>query len=97
MERKSYYVYMLTNYTNRVIYTGVTNDLARRMHEHKNKLIDGFTKKYNCTKLVWFVQTESIDSAIAEEKRIKAGSRTKKINRIESINPGWKDLSEDWL
>ena len=87
-----YYVYLMTNRNNTVIYTGVTNDLKRRVYEHKEKLIDGFTKKYNITKLVYFESTNDIYSAIQREKQIKAGSRQKKIDLINSINKEWKDL-----
>ena len=82
----------MTNKNNTVIYTGVTNDLKRRVYEHKEKLIDGFTKKYNVNKLVYFEFTSDINSAIQREKQIKAGSRQKKIDLINSINPEWKDL-----
>jgi putative endonuclease len=87
-----YYVYLLTNKNNSVIYTGVTNDLKRRVYEHKKKLIDGFTKKYNVNKLVYFEATNDIKSAIQREKQIKAGSRKKKIDLINSTNKDWKDL-----
>ena len=87
-----YYVYLLTNKNNTVIYTGVTNDLKRRVYEHKEKLIDGFTKKYNVNKLVYFEATNDIKSAIRREKQIKAGSRKKKIDLINSTNKDWKDL-----
>jgi len=82
----------MTNKNNTVLYTGVTNDLKRRVYEHKEKLIDGFTKKYNVNKLVYFKFTSDINSAIQREKQIKAGSRQKKIDLINSINPEWKDL-----
>jgi putative endonuclease len=87
-----YFVYLMTNKNNKVIYTGVTNDLKRRVYEHKEKLIDGFTKKYNVNKLVYFEFTSDINSAIQREKQIKAGSRKKKIDLINSVNPEWKDL-----
>ena len=96
MEYRNYYVYLLTNQSNKVLYTGVTNHLERRVYEHKHKLLDGFTKKYNCNKLVWYEVTESIESAIVREKQIKAGSRAKKIQLVEAINPQWKDLSLEW-
>jgi putative endonuclease len=91
-----YYVYILTNFTNNVLYTGVTNNLERRLYEHKNKLIDGFTKKYNVNKLVYFEQTRNINSAIEREKQIKNYSRSKKISLIKNKNPNWLDLSIDW-
>ena len=90
-----YYVYLLTNKSNTVLYTGVTNDLKRRVYEHKEKLIDGFTKKYNVSKLVYFEATNDINSAIQREKQIKAGSRQKKIDLINSTNKDWKDLYDE--
>jgi putative endonuclease len=87
-----YYVYLLTNKNNTVIYTGVTNGLKRRVYEHKEKLIDGFTKKYNANKLVYFESTNDVNSAIQREKQIKAGSRQKKIDLINSMNEEWRDL-----
>jgi putative endonuclease len=94
---RRYYVYIVTNKANRVLYTGVTNDLNRRMYEHKNKVIKGFTQKYNVSKLVYFEETTDAYSAISREKQIKGGSRAKKIALIETINPDWKDLSETGL
>jgi putative endonuclease len=93
---RQYYVYIMTN-RSRTLYTGVTNNLYRRVYEHKNKLIGGFTKKYNITKLVWYEVTSEITSAIAREKQIKGWLRRKKIALIESMNPEWKDLSEEWM
>ena len=90
-----YFVYLMTSKNNRVIYTGVTNDLKRRVYEHKEKLIDGFTKKYNVNKLVYFESTNDINSAIHREKQIKSGSRQKKIDLINSINKEWKDLYDE--
>ena len=80
----------------RVIYVGVTSDLEGRVSQHKNKRIEGFTKKYNCTKLVWFEEFREIRDAIACEKRIKGLLRTKKIALIEEKNQYWRDLSEGW-
>ena len=77
----------------RTLYTGVTNDLERRVYEHKQKLVPGFTAKYNITRLVYFEVTQDIQAAIAREKQIKGWLRSKKIALIESVNPGWKDLS----
>jgi len=91
-----YYIYILTNKYNRVLYTDVTNNLEKRVYEHKNKLAKGFTSKYNVDKLVYFEVTESIESAITREKQIKGLLRQKKINMIESVNPQWKDLTEDF-
>ena len=89
-----YYVYILTNQRNTVLYAGVTSDLEKRIYEHKSKLIAGFTKKYNVNKLVYYEIFEIIDEAIKREKQIKAGTRKKKIKLIENTNPGWNDLAE---
>ena len=86
------YVYLMTNSTNKIIYTGVTSNLKKRIYEHKEKLVDGFTKKYNITKLVYYEEFDVITNAIEREKQIKAGSRAKKIDAIKSINPDFKDL-----
>ena len=86
------YIYILTNYSNSVLYTGVTSDLKKRVWEHKQKFVLGFTKKYNVTKLVYYEVFEDIQEAIIREKMIKAGSRKKKINLIESINQDWIDI-----
>lgn len=91
---KAYYVYIMTNQNNKVLYVGVTNNLQRRVYEHKHKLIDGFTKRYNCTKLVWFQQTSDVNSAIQEEKRMKKWKREYKENVINAMNPNWDDLSK---
>jgi len=93
---RQYYVYIMTNKNNTVLYTGVTNDLKRRVYEHRNKLmIDGFTKRYNITKLVYYEVFEDPENAVLREKQIKAGSRQKKIDLINSINAIWKDLYDD--
>ena len=84
---------MMTNKNNSVIYTGVTDDLSRRVYQHKDKLIKGFTSKYNVIKLVYYEEYEYIYNAIAREKQIKGGSRQKKIELIESINKEWEDLA----
>ena len=89
---KHYYIYILTNKNNTVLYTGVTNNLTRRIWEHKAKLIDGFTKKYNVAILVYFETFDKPESAIKREKQIKAGSRKKKIELINKFNPEWKEL-----
>ena len=89
----NYYVYIITNKSG-TLYTGVTNNLERRIFEHKNHLIEGFTKKYKITKLVYFEETSDIRVAISREKQIKGWTRKKKIALIESINPEWNDLSE---
>jgi len=91
---ENYYVYIMTNKRNTVLYTGVTNDLKRRVYEHKEKLTDGFTKKYNITRLVHYEVSEDIESAILREKQIKAGSRQKKMDLVNSQNKEWADLYE---
>ncbi len=89
---KKYYVYILTNWNNKVMYIGVTNDLARRIYEHKNKMVEGFTSEYNVNKLVYFEETSDVKAAIQREKQLKGLKRDKKNKLVESINPGWKDL-----
>ncbi len=90
---KKYYVYLLTNWNNKVIYVGVTNDLSRRIYEHKNKLIPGFSEKYNLSKLVYFEETRDINVAIIREKEIKNWRREKKDKLVNQENPSWRDLS----
>ncbi|MEJ2705378.1 MAG: GIY-YIG nuclease family protein [Sedimentisphaerales bacterium] len=90
---RRYWVYMMTNRNKTVIYTGVTNDLSRRVQEHRSQGGSSFTKRYNVTMLVYCESFSRIYDAIAAEKKIKSGSRAKKIALIESVNPGWKDLS----
>jgi len=92
---EEFYIYIMTNKLNSVLYTGVTSNLVKRMYEHKSKLIEGFTKKYNVDKLVYYEIYDDINEAIAREKQIKAGSRQKKINLIANMNPAWKDLSRE--
>jgi len=94
---KQYCVYILTNKSNKVLYIGVTNNLKRRIKEHKEKIIEGFTKKYNCNKLAYFEQTHNVMSALEREKQLKRWNRKKKIQLIEKINPNWKDLDNDDL
>ena len=90
-----YYVYIMTNKLNTVLYVGVTNDLMRRVYEHKSKLDpNSFTAKYNLNKLVYFESTNSVESAISREKQLKSGSRKRKIDLINSVNPDWNDLYE---
>ena len=89
---KSYYVYILTNWNNKVLYIGVTGNINRRIYEHKNKLADGFTKKYNITKLVYVEETNEIKSAIEREKQLKGWNRVKKDQLVESVNPDWTDI-----
>ena len=92
----SYYVYIMTNKRG-TLYTGVTNDLKRRVFEHKNKFVKGFTSKYNINRLVYYEETNDIYEAIKQEKTIKGWSRKKKITLIKTINPAFRDLSEDWF
>jgi putative endonuclease len=94
MERRLY-VYLLTNFTNSVIYTGVTSDLTRRIDAHRSKAMPGFTPRYNVWKLVYVEVFEDALSAIAREKQIKGGSRRKKIALIEAANPHWRDLAHE--
>jgi len=89
---KDYYVYIMTN-NYATLYTGVTNNLERRVYEHKHKLVPGFTKKYNLTRLVWYEAGNDIWAAIAREKQIKGWVRARKVALIESMNPDWEDLS----
>ncbi len=92
---KHYAVYILSN-KSRTLYTGMTNNLMRRVYEHKQKLVPGFTSKYRVNRLVYYEQTGNVRAAIAREKQIKGWLRAKKIALIESINPKWEDLSEGW-
>lgn len=91
-----YYVYILSNWNDSVLYIGVTNNLPRRLHEHQNGLADGFTKQYNVHKLVYFEQTNDIYAAISREKQLKKWNRAKKNALIASTNPQWVDLSKRW-
>ena len=91
---KQYYVYIMTNKRNTVLYTGVTNDLRRRVYEHREKLVDGFTRKYNVTKLVYYEIFQDPENAIMREKQIKTGSRQKKIDLVNQMNKEWRDLYE---
>jgi putative endonuclease len=95
MTTKPGYVYLMTNRSDTVIYTGVTSDLKRRVYEHKEKLIEGFTKKYNVDKLVYFEVFEDIKNAILREKQVKGGSKQKKLNLIRKENPVFRDLYSD--
>ena len=88
------YIYILFNKRNGTLYTGVTSDLKKRVYEHKNKLTDGFTSKYDVDKLGYYEEYNDIKNAIEREKQIKDGSRKKKIALIESMNPFWKDLAD---
>ncbi|MBI3585112.1 MAG: GIY-YIG nuclease family protein [Nitrospinae bacterium] len=89
---RQYYIYIMTNQNNTTIYTGITNNLKRRVFEHKEKLVEGFTKRYNIIKLVYYEVVGDVSSAILREKQIKGGSRAKKIALIKGLNKGWKDL-----
>ena len=93
--KRTFYVYILANWNNKVVYVGVTNNLQRRIYEHKNKLVGGFTTKYNVSKLVYVEQTSDVVAAIGREKQLKGWRRTKKNELIESLNPTWRDLSEE--
>ena len=93
--RKQGYLYIMTNRRNTTLYTGVTSGLTKRVYEHKEKFVDGFTKRYNLTKLVYYEVFEDIENAILREKQIKAGSRRKKIELINHMNKEWKDLYEE--
>jgi putative endonuclease len=96
MDKKEYSVYILTNSRHTVLYIGVTNDLKRRVLEHKNKTGSAFTKRYHVDKLVYFEVGDDVNMAIYREKQIKAGSRQKKIDLINGFNPEWKDLFEEF-
>lgn len=91
-----YFVYIMTNKKYGTLYIGVTSNLYRRVYEHKNKLIEGFTKKYNLTKLVYYSETDDVSIAITQEKRMKKWYRKWKVKLIEKENPSWKDLAADW-
>ena len=87
-----YYVYILTNASNKVLYTGITNDLERRCYEHKHKLVKGFTQKYNVNKLIYFEIFDDIELAISREKQIKGYSRVRKVALIDQLNKNWDEL-----
>ena len=94
---KKGYVYILTNKNKTVLYIGVTSDIRQRILRHKEKFYPGsFTARYNCDRLMYFAEFSSIMDAIVEEKRLKGGSRAKKIKLIDEFNPEWKDLSDRW-
>jgi putative endonuclease len=93
---KQYYVYIATN-RSRTLYVGVTNELKRRMYQHKHKLIPGFTVRYNINQPVYFETTSDVKSAMAREKQIKGWLRAKRVALIETLNPDWNDLSVDWF
>ena len=97
MANRSYHVYLLTNPRRTVLYTGVTNNLRRRLEEHREGKSSAFTRRYNVTMLVYFEAYERVNDALAREKQIKAGSRQKKLDLIASLNPDWRDLSDELL
>jgi len=94
---RQYFGYIMTNKNKTTLYTGVINDLARRVEEHKNHKVKGFTDRYNLEMLVYYEVSDDIEAAILREKQLNGGSRKKKIALIESINPDWKDLYQDLL
>jgi putative endonuclease len=94
---REYFVYMLSNKYHNVLYIGFTNNIRRRVHEHKRKLVDGFTSKYNCNILVWYELFTDVNLAIAREKQLKTWQRAWKNNLIEEHNPAWHDLAADWF
>ncbi len=95
MNNHNYYIYIISNWNNKVIYIGVTNNLERRIFEHKNKLITGFSSKYNLNKLVYYEQFTDIREAVIREKELKKWRREKKNKLIEDMNPDWVDLSKE--
>ena len=92
MLNKQFYLYLLTNFSNKVVYIGVTNDLKRRVFEHKNGLVDGFTRNYHVHKLVYYEVSQDIEGVILREKQLKSGPRKRKDELIKKFNPDWKDL-----
>ena len=96
MKQHQYFVYILVNKSHDVMYIGVTNNLDRRIYEHQHHLVEGFSDKYNVTKLVYFEETSDVKSAIEREKQLKKWRRDKKNKLVETINPNWDDLSKDW-
>lgn len=97
LKNHNYYIYVISNWNNKVIYVGMTNDIERRIYEHKNKIFEGFSKKYNLNKLVYYEHTNDVNAAIRREKEIKKWRREKKNKLIESMNPEWKDLADELL
>jgi putative endonuclease len=92
-----YFTYILTNRHHSVLYVGVTNDLVRRVHEHRTKIASTFTTRFNVDKLVYFEETSDVQAAIAREKQIKAGSREKKVSLVNAMNPDWRDLFDELI
>lgn len=95
MISKQYFIYIATNKVNTVLYTGVTNNLVKRIYQHKNKMVSSFSAKYNINKLVYYEVFEHVLDAIAREKQIKSGSRQKKLDLIRKMNPTFRDIYED--
>jgi len=93
---KKYYIYIMSSMSG-TLYTGITSDLEKRVYQHKHKLADGFTKRYNVDRLAYYEETTDIEVALEREKEIKGWRRSKKISLIESHNPTWMDLAEDWF
>jgi putative endonuclease len=93
---RQYFVYMMTNRWRTVLYTGMTNSLETRVWQHKNKAVPGFTKRYNCDRLVYYEEYSEVDQAISREKQLKRWSRMKKNVLVAKINPEWRDLAADW-
>ena len=91
-----YFVYILSNWDDSVLYIGVTGNLEKRLYAHQNHLVDGFTSKYNVNELIYFEETNDVYSALSREKQLKGWTRAKKKKLIEKLNPEWKDLSADW-
>ena len=97
MTKPEFFIYIMTNWNSSVMYIGMTNNIKRRVYEHKNHMVEGFTKRYNVNKLVYFEITGSVESAILREKEIKKWRREKKDKLVWSSNPDWNDLSDDLL
>jgi len=97
MRQRKPAIYIMTNKRNGTLYTGVTSDLIKRIHEHKSGYVHGFTQRYNCDLLVYYEQCDSMMGAIEREKQIKGGSRKKKLALIEDLNPDWKDLYDSLI
>jgi putative endonuclease len=95
MSESEYYVYILSSVSG-VLYVGVTNDLTRRVHEHKQKLVPGFTSRYNMNQLVYFESTPDVSAAVAHERQIKGWRRSRKVDLVHSMNPKWEDLAANW-
>lgn len=96
MGHKQYFIYMMTNRWKNVLYTGMTNSLEKRVWQHKNKAVPGFTKRYNCDRLVYYEIYDEITQVIAREKQLKNWPRAKKNELVDSLNPAWNDLAADW-